>query len=65
MPRTLLSEIQKLIEQRKYQEVISVIDAADLSDPLVRAESYVYRTEAMMALGEYESSFVDEALGAC
>ncbi len=58
-----LQQAKKLLEQKRYREAIAVIDSFLPGESLLeQAEVCLLRTEAMLALGDYSSHFVDKAL---
>ncbi|HVP06284.1 MAG TPA: hypothetical protein VMS71_00475 [Candidatus Acidoferrum sp.] len=56
------NRVRELLERKQFQEVVTEIDRLDLTSPTLRAGAYVLRTQAMFALGEYDSSYIDFAL---
>ncbi|KAA3633611.1 MAG: hypothetical protein DWP97_08720 [Calditrichaeota bacterium] len=57
-----IDKIKQLLQERKYKDVISIIDINKAQIDLENVELLIYYTEASLALGEYESRFIDKAI---
>jgi DNA-binding NtrC family response regulator len=60
--REPLIRIKELLQTREFQQVLSLTEAVGPDGSLAQAEAFVYRTEAMIALGDFAPRYIDVAL---
>ncbi len=57
-----IHKVRELLKQRRYSQAIQAIDSIVPSGNIEQAEVCLLRTEAMLALGDYNHNFVDQEL---